>query len=66
MFVLDEGGGVAYRGAPDADHADPSLDAAWLREALDAVLEGREPQTAETEPAGCSVKWRAGSPPPSP
>jgi hypothetical protein len=32
--------------------------AAWLREALDAVLAGEEPARAETEPVGCSVKWK--------
>jgi len=24
------------------------------------VLEGRDPEPAETEPVGCSVKWKAG------
>ena len=52
-------GRVRYRGAPDADYKDPALDAAWLREALDAVLDGREPTQAETEPVGCSVKWKS-------
>ena len=59
VFVIDAGGAVRYRGAPDGDHRDPSAGAAWLREALDAVLEGREPDPAETEPVGCSVKWGA-------
>jgi hypothetical protein len=58
VFVIDSGGTLRYRGAPDADHRDPSLNAQWLREALDAVLEGEEPARAETEPVGCSVKWR--------
>ena len=57
-FVIDADGRIAYRGAPDADHQDPSLDAAWLREALDAVLAGEEPARAETKPVGCSIKWR--------
>jgi peroxiredoxin len=57
VFVLDAQGTLRYRGAPDSDHGDPSQHAAWLREALDAVLEGREPDPAETEPVGCSVKW---------
>jgi peroxiredoxin len=57
-FVIDADGRIAYRGAPDADHADPSLNAAWLREALDAVLAGTEPATAETKPVGCSIKWK--------
>ena len=58
VFVLDAGGRVVYRGAPDADHRDPSLDAAWLREALDDTLAGRDVRRPETEPVGCSVKWK--------
>jgi hypothetical protein len=30
----------------------------YLRNALEAILEGREPPVAETPPSGCSVKWR--------
>jgi peroxiredoxin len=58
VFVLDADGMLAYRGAPDADHRDPSLRAGWLRDALDAVLAGEPVQRAETEPVGCSIKWR--------
>jgi peroxiredoxin len=58
VFVLDPDGALRYRGAPDADYEDPSQNAAWLREALDAVLAGRAPATAETEPVGCSIKWK--------
>jgi len=57
VFLLDTDGRLRYRGAPDADYEDPSQDAAWLRGALDAVLGGRDPQPAETDPVGCSVKW---------
>jgi peroxiredoxin len=58
VFVFDSGGRLAYRGAPDADYDDPSLDAEWLRAALDDVLAGREVARAQTEPVGCSIKWR--------
>jgi peroxiredoxin len=58
VFVIDGAGRIVYRGAPDADHQDPSLNAAWLREALDAVLAGSEPDPAETKPVGCSIKWK--------
>ena len=57
--MFDADGRLRYRGAPDADHMDPSLDAAWLRAALDSVLAGQEPERPETDPVGCSVKWRA-------
>ena len=57
VFVTT-GDGIVYRGAPDADHGDPSLNAAWLREALDDVLAGRPVARPETKPVGCSIKWR--------
>ena len=57
VFVVDAEGRLRYRGAPDADYDDPSRDAVWLRGALDAVLAGRDPEPAETDPLGCSVKW---------
>jgi peroxiredoxin len=58
LFVVDSAGTLRYRGAPDADHQDPSLNAAWLREALDAVLAGEDVARPETDPVGCSVKWK--------
>jgi peroxiredoxin len=58
VFVLDGEQRLAYHGAPDSDHTDPSQNAAWLRAALDAVLAGETVQHAETPARGCSVKWR--------
>jgi len=58
VFVLDAGGALRYRGAPDADHDDPAQNAAFLRAALDAVLDGRDPDPPETPPVGCSIKWK--------
>jgi peroxiredoxin len=58
VFVLDGDLKLRYRGAPDADYQDPGQNAAWLRDALDALVEDREPERPETEPVGCSVKWK--------
>jgi peroxiredoxin len=58
VFVFDGDQRLVYRGAPDADHQTPSENAVWLREALDAVLDGRDVERAETRARGCSVKWR--------
>jgi hypothetical protein len=60
IFVIDAEGRLRYRGAPDADHDQPALQAAWLRAALDAVLANEDPDPAETTPVGCSIKWKAG------
>ena len=59
LFVLDSDRRLRYRGAPDSDYDDPGQQAAWLRQALDAVLDGRDPSPAETQPVGCSIKWKA-------
>ncbi len=58
VFVIDSGGRLAYRGAPDGDYDAPAENAQWLRAALDAVLAGREPDRPETKPVGCSIKWK--------
>jgi peroxiredoxin len=57
VFVFDSDLRLRYRGAPDADYEDPGQNAGWLREALDAVLEGSEPSRPQTEPVGCTIKW---------
>jgi hypothetical protein len=61
LFVFDAGGILRYRGAPDADYGDERLAARWLRDALDAVLDGHAPEPAETQPVGCSIKWKPGA-----
>lgn len=58
VFVLDPERRLRYRGAPDSDYGDPTQNAAWLREALDAVLSGAAPGRAQTKPVGCSIKWK--------
>jgi peroxiredoxin len=59
LFLFDRDLLLRYRGAPDADYEDPSQEAAWLRAAIDDLLGGREIEVAETEPVGCSIKWKA-------
>ncbi len=59
VFVLDAGGTLRYRGAPDGDYEDAGQRAAWVRDALDAILAGEQPQRPETAPVGCSIKWKA-------
>lgn len=57
VFVFDGDLRLRYRGAPDADYDAPLLNAVWIREALDAILDGGTPDPAETESVGCSIKW---------
>jgi peroxiredoxin len=58
LFVVDADGVLRYRGAPDADYDDPSQNASWLRDALNCLRAGEDVTRPETEPVGCSVKWK--------
>jgi peroxiredoxin len=59
VFLFDAEHRLVYHGAPDSDHSDPDGAEPYLREALDATLGGGSPDTAETPPVGCTIKWRS-------
>ncbi len=55
--VLDASLRVRYRGAIDSDKAHLTDDAdPYLRDALDRLLAGREPERAATEALGCALR----------
>jgi hypothetical protein len=58
-FLFDRNGKLAYHGAIDDNHRDPTaVKAHYLRDALDAVLAGRPAPVAETKGIGCGIKFR--------
>lgn len=58
FFVFDRNRTLRYHGAPDDNHESPSrVSRRYLRDALDALLSGRDPPIPDTPPRGCSVKW---------
>lgn len=59
VFLFDAERRLVYHGAPDSDYQDPDRAVPYLRQALDAVLAGREPPVAETPAVGCTIKWRS-------
>jgi peroxiredoxin len=58
VFLFDRDRRLRYHGAIDDSRDERSVTQHYLRDALDAVLAGREPPLAETPPVGCTVKWR--------
>jgi peroxiredoxin len=58
VFLFDGDRRLVYHGAIDDSRDETAVTQNYLRDALDAVLEGRAPAIAETPPSGCSVKWR--------
>jgi peroxiredoxin len=57
VFVLDGERKIAYMGAIDNNIEPFRVTKPYLRDALDAVLAGKAPETKETKPHGCSVKY---------
>jgi peroxiredoxin len=59
VFLFDKNGTLLYHGTIDDNYDDPrAVKNQYLRDALDAVLNGKKPPVAETRPVGCTVKWK--------
>ncbi len=58
VFLFDAERRLVYHGAIDDSRDEQAVSENYLRDALEALLDGREPQVAETPPVGCSIKWK--------
>ena len=58
VFVFDRDRKLAYHGMIDDSHDDTEVTQHYLRDALDAVLEGAPPPVADEPPRGCTLKWK--------
>lgn len=59
IFLFDAQRALRYHGAPDDHYEDPrAVTRHYLREAIEALLAGRRPETTETGPVGCTIKWK--------
>jgi len=54
IFVLDGQGTVQYVGAFDDKQNNPSKH--YVADAVDAILAGKKPETAQTKPVGCGIR----------
>ncbi|MEW6543012.1 MAG: thioredoxin family protein [Nitrospirota bacterium] len=58
LFVFDRRRRLAYTGKIDDNWQNPrAVTRHYLREALDALLEGAEPAEPTTYAIGCTIKW---------
>jgi peroxiredoxin len=59
VFLFDKAGTLRYHGVIDDNYDDPKgVRVKFLRLAIDATLRGEAPETAETKPVGCTIKWK--------
>lgn len=60
MYIIDAEGVLRYRGAIDDDPRGQNDEPRnYVREAVQALLDGEAVPTAETQPYGCTVKYEA-------
>ena len=58
VFLLDGNRKIAYMGLIDDEPLNESaVKSHYLRDAIDAVLAGRTPETTETKQKGCGIKY---------
>jgi hypothetical protein len=58
-FLFDAAGTLVYHGAIDDNAQDAAkVEKRFLKDALDALLAGREVAVKETKALGCSIKFR--------
>jgi thiol-disulfide isomerase/thioredoxin len=57
VFVFDAGRKLRYKGRVDNARQASRVTVNDLRNALDDLLAGKEPQTSQTTPFGCSIIW---------
>jgi peroxiredoxin len=60
FFVLDKERKIRYTGLMDDNMNEAKVKKTYLRDAVDAVLKGENPAVDETNPQGCSVKYKKG------
>jgi peroxiredoxin len=58
VFLFDADRRLVYHGAIDDNRDEDAVGQHYLRDAIEALLEGREPPVRETPPVGCTVKWK--------
>jgi peroxiredoxin len=58
VFVFDRDRRLRYHGAIDDSRDETAVSERYLRDALEALLAGREPPFTETPAVGCTVKWK--------
>jgi thiol-disulfide isomerase/thioredoxin len=57
VFIFDAQRKLRYQGSLDDSEREQSVKTRYAREAVEALLAGKEPAVAKTKVVGCSVKW---------
>ena len=63
FFLYDSDRALRYRGRLDDNWKEPTkVSKRELKEAVDAILGGKQPSAAQSPSMGCGIKWRPSAP----
>ncbi len=58
VFLFDADRNLRYHGLVDDDQDDSKVKNQYLRDAIEAVLDGKDPAETQTAAVGCTIKWK--------
>jgi peroxiredoxin len=58
VFLLDGKRDIVYMGAIDDNEVPEKVSKPYLRDAIESILEGKEPVTKESQPSGCRIRYK--------
>jgi peroxiredoxin len=58
FFVLDKERKIQYTGTLDDSQREDQVKKTYLKDAVDALLSGKTPETSETRPQGCGIQYK--------
>ena len=59
VFLFNELGLLKYQGTIDDNYEDENnVNKKYLEDAIESIIQGKDPEISSTEPVGCTIKWK--------
>jgi hypothetical protein len=59
VFLFNELGLLKYHGTIDDNYENENnVNNKYLEDAIESLIEGKDPETSSTDPVGCTIKWK--------
>tara|TARA_E500000178_G_scaffold94994_1_gene93986 strand:+ start:243 stop:794 length:552 start_codon:yes stop_codon:yes gene_type:complete len=59
VFLFNELGLLKYQGTIDDNYEDENnVNKKYLEDAIESLIEGKDPEISSTDPVGCTIKWK--------
>ena len=59
VFLFNELGLLKYQGTIDDNYEDENnVNKKYLEDAIESLIQGKDPEISSTDPVGCTIKWK--------